>query len=341
MREALKALNQRPISYYPINTKIMGSITGGVALSQIMYWFTAGKNPPLKIYKTDAELQDETHLSDNEMRAVKKKLKAISFLTVSREGVPAKTFYAIDWDEYYSSLVKFTKQECNDDSLVETNSTDCGNSPSKISEIHETITESTQRLPESTSPVAGKPDDDLPQAFTETMLEAIDVATHLSTKLSESIDNYKQPSIAGLHKWAKDIDLAIRKDDRTKSQLIEAINWIHDGAGSFWIGNIKSGKKLREQFDTLTAQRSTVAPKVNIRTRALEMFATGKVFFVFNDTQNNRSVHVCLWGDHGALYDYNRNVYVPKQEAEKMWGYIDKHFATIMSDFKAKQKVII
>jgi len=38
------------------------------------------------------------------------------------------------------------------------------------------------------APVADKSDDDTPQAFTETMLEAKDVATHLSTKLSESIE---------------------------------------------------------------------------------------------------------------------------------------------------------
>ncbi len=190
--------------------------------------------------------------------------------------------------------------------------------------------------------VADKSDDVIPEAFTETMLEAIEVATHLSTKLSESIENYKQPSVAGLHSWAKDIDLAIRKDNRTKQQLIDAISWIHDGAGHWWIGNIQSGKKLREQFDTLTAQRIPAIQKVPIRTRVLEAFNTGKVFFAFKDIQNNnRSVHVCHWGDHGALYDYNRNVYIPKEQAKQMWDYIEKNFDTIVSAFKAKQKVTI
>ncbi len=186
--------------------------------------------------------------------------------------------------------------------------------------------------------VADKSDDDTP-VFLETMLEAIEVAEYLSSKLTESIDNYKAPSISGLHKWAKNIDCAIRLDNRTKQQLIDAIDWIHDGAGHWWIGNIKSGKKLREQFDTLTAQRTPATQKVPIRTRVSEAFDTGKVFFAFKDMQNNnRSVHVCRWGDNGALYDYNRNVYIPKEQAKKMWGYIEKNFDTIVSNFKAKQK---
>ncbi len=183
--------------------------------------------------------------------------------------------------------------------------------------------------------VTGKPDDDIPKAFTETMLDALEVAQYLSAKLSESIDNYKQPSIAGLHKWAKDIDLAIRLDNRTKAQLIDAINWIHYEAGSFWIGNVKSGKKLRSQFDTLTAQRAPAKEKVNIRTKALQAFGVGKPFFSFKDTQNdNRSVKVCIYGDYNALYDYNRSEYIAKDQANKVWDHIEKNFDAILANLK-------
>ncbi len=186
--------------------------------------------------------------------------------------------------------------------------------------------------------VADKSDDDIPKAFTETMLDALEVAQYLSAKLSESIDNYKQPSIAGLHKWAKDIDLAIRLDNRTKAQLIDAINWIHYEAGSFWIGNVKSGKKLRAQFDTLTAQRAPAKEKVNIRTKALQAFGVGKPFFSFKDTQNdNRSVKVCIYGDYNALYDYNRSEYIAKDQANKVWDHIEKNFDAILAKFKEGQ----
>ncbi len=53
MRELLKSLHQRPIAFYPIYVNIAGSLSAGVALSQLMYWFGTGKD---KIYKTDKEL---------------------------------------------------------------------------------------------------------------------------------------------------------------------------------------------------------------------------------------------------------------------------------------------
>ena len=57
-----------------------------------------------------------------------------------------------------------------------------------------------------------------------------------------------------MERWSKDIDLAIRIDHRTEQQLIACIDWIYSSAGSFWIPNIMSGKKLREKFDTMESQ---------------------------------------------------------------------------------------
>ncbi len=167
------------------------------------------------------------------------------------------------------------------------------------------------------------------------MLEAIDVARHLLNNLVASVPNYKKPSEAALMKWARDIDRAIRIDKRTKSQLIEAIDWIHSGTGTFWISNIMSGKKLREQFDKITAQRKVSQPTVPIRTRALKEFGLGKVFFAFKDTSSDTKIHACLFGDYGSLYDYNRNKYIDKVTADKVWKYIEKNFDEIVENFKS------
>lgn len=128
MREFLKSINSRPISYFPIYRDITGSVTGAVLLSQLMYWLSKKD----KIFKTDAEIMAETHLTQNELRAAKTKLKSVDFITVSREGIPAKTYYSIDWEKYETSLVNFTKL----DEL---------NSPNSDSEIHETINENQDR----------------------------------------------------------------------------------------------------------------------------------------------------------------------------------------------------
>lgn len=80
------------------------------------------------------------------------------------------------------------------------------------------------------------------------------VADYLLMKILSVNPDFKKPS---LNTWAKDIDKAIRLDNRTENQLIGAIDWIYTAEGSFWQSNILSGKKLREKFDTMQAQHRT------------------------------------------------------------------------------------
>lgn len=54
-------------------------------------------------------------------------------------------------------------------------------------------------------------------------------------------------------KWAHDIDALIRIDGRDPPTIRAVIAWVQT-PGCFWAGNILSGKKLREKFDTLYAQ---------------------------------------------------------------------------------------
>ena len=99
----LRELNHRPIAYYPIYRKVAGSTTAGILLSQLMYWF-AKKD---EFHKTDVDLLEETMLSLDELKNAKKKIKNLSFITVVRKGIPAKTYYKIDWEMYQSCLEEF------------------------------------------------------------------------------------------------------------------------------------------------------------------------------------------------------------------------------------------
>ena len=153
----LKELNQRPIAYYPLYTKLTGSTTAGILLSQLMYWFSKKD----KIFKTDAEILEETMLTKNELRGAKLKLKNVSFIKITREGTPAKTFYKIDWQEYEKTLLKFTKNkekttsENHQTRLVKFTKLDSWNSRNLISEIHETINKVTEITTETTSDIYG------------------------------------------------------------------------------------------------------------------------------------------------------------------------------------------
>ena len=84
-----------------------------------------------------------------------------------------------------------------------------------------------------------------------TLLSGIKVSEYLLSKIKANKPNFKTPN---LETWSKDIDLAIRIDNRTEHQLIGCINWIYSDQGSFWIPNIMSAKKLRNKFDTMEAQ---------------------------------------------------------------------------------------
>ncbi|AQW81384.1 hypothetical protein CPIN17260_1095 [Campylobacter pinnipediorum subsp. pinnipediorum] len=135
MKEIIKQLSERPIAYYPAYARLAGSITAGLLLSQLMYWFTKQD----KIFKTDAEIMAETMLSKDELRSAKSKLKNLDFLTISREGIPAKTFYEIDWDLLENAL-NFDKKvvKNNETRQVKTPKQDVVNSQDKIREFPET-----------------------------------------------------------------------------------------------------------------------------------------------------------------------------------------------------------
>lgn len=96
------ALNQKPIAYYPIYRQLAKSTTGGILLSQIMYWSSAMKGE--EFYKTDKDLMQETGLSTDELRLAKSNLKKLSFVSLKLKGIPAKTFWNIDYDLLFQSI---------------------------------------------------------------------------------------------------------------------------------------------------------------------------------------------------------------------------------------------
>ena len=79
-------------------------------------------------------------------------------------------------------------------------------------------------------------------------------AEFVANYLAAKILNFKPNAKIKPQSWTKDIDLAIRRDGRTKEELIALIDFIYSPAGEFWIPNVMSGKKLREKFDVIEAQ---------------------------------------------------------------------------------------
>ena len=106
---ALKALHQRPIAYYPAYAKLMESVAGGVALSQLLFHWA--RHDGDLFCKVDDELQHETGISEWEMNESKRKFKKLKFLQITRKGVPARTWYEVDAAILLSCLSERVKKD--------------------------------------------------------------------------------------------------------------------------------------------------------------------------------------------------------------------------------------
>ncbi|MFA5501644.1 MAG: hypothetical protein WC253_03295 [Sulfurovaceae bacterium] len=107
MKNLLQSLHQKPIAVYPLYIDVTGSATAGMLLSQLMYWFSTKD----KIFKTNEELSKETRLTIDELKSAKKKIKTLDFIKISLEGIPAKTYYEINWDKYEKTLSTYAKAQ--------------------------------------------------------------------------------------------------------------------------------------------------------------------------------------------------------------------------------------
>ena len=140
----LKQFNQRPIAYYPLYKDITGTTTAGILLSQLMYWFYKKD----KIYKTDKEIIEEIHLTVDELRSAKRKIKELTFITVTKESIPCKTYYQINWNKYRENLedkfreIPLTSCISNSEYKSEANS--------ELQTITETTTEITSEITSNT-----------------------------------------------------------------------------------------------------------------------------------------------------------------------------------------------
>lgn len=144
-----KKLNGKRIAYYKMYADVTGKVTAGVMLSQIMFWLEGENNAYTnKIWKIDREIIDETGLTTGELRSAKKLIGNLPFIRITKEGVPAKTFYYIDWRKYNSYMEEFLKRQVEDaknkkvtNKNVKINKTDndgVGHDSPQFSEFNET-----------------------------------------------------------------------------------------------------------------------------------------------------------------------------------------------------------
>lgn len=121
--------SDRPIAYHPILAKVCGSVTAALFLSQLAYWNDKGNSNDGWIWKTQAEMEDETGLTRSEQETARRILKEKGILQEDRRGVPARMWYLIDWDVLTNLIDEYEQSR-----LRESSNLDC-DKPANYSEI--------------------------------------------------------------------------------------------------------------------------------------------------------------------------------------------------------------
>ncbi len=259
MKNILKLLNQRPIAYYPIYRQIAGSTTAGILLSQLMYWFSKKD----KFYKTDMEIREETLLTEKELKTAKSKLKKLSFIEITREGIPAKTYYQINWIEFERVLNFYTEpnklDQKNQDSLDERDKLNGTNGTNCMEQKGQTITKNTTENTTNTKDnINKKTNKEISEKFSITSaLQKSDIQQLLNDlKVKEDflyeLNNHRNlidkpiKSEAMLRAVLKDIREALVKTKKSANEILtimEEQGW--KGINARWINNLEGRSKKK------------------------------------------------------------------------------------------------
>lgn len=93
-RVIAELLSTRPIAYNPDLAFLTGSVTAGILLSQLLYWWDRRTKEDC-FYKTVYELYSETGLTKNEQLTAIKRLEKLGFVSVFTRGVPPKRHFNV------------------------------------------------------------------------------------------------------------------------------------------------------------------------------------------------------------------------------------------------------
>ncbi len=143
-------LLDRPIAYHRILARIAGSVSGGVFLSQALYWSKRTTLPDSWFYKTADEWFDETFLTRREQETVRKRLTAIKVLDEQKRGVPAKLYFRVNLEELERHILKHSEtagdaggQEAVQTSFDKSAKLGSTNPPTLVPQKRQTNTETT------------------------------------------------------------------------------------------------------------------------------------------------------------------------------------------------------
>ncbi|RKW32898.1 MAG: DNA replication protein [Kingella sp. (in: b-proteobacteria)] len=103
--EAMKSLG-KPIAYYPKLAKSLGGARCSLLFGQLLFWQDKTDNP-LGVYKTVAELEEETGLSEDEQETACKKLIKLGVLTKTYKRLQHRMYYKLNAEKFNEIMAQY------------------------------------------------------------------------------------------------------------------------------------------------------------------------------------------------------------------------------------------
>ena len=226
--------NERHITIPKIYLELTNDYPTAALLNQMIFWSDKTKRRDGFFYKTYKEWEEETFLSEYQVRRASNSLKELGFLETKLKkanGSPT-LHYKLDMDALSESIVKKLKNR---------NQTNLRNDTEVSQEsltVDDTVNDNSRK--ESPDSAKAKYDDDSPY---------LKLAKYLYMKIKEN--NSKAPT-PNFQNWADDIRKLVELDKNTVEEVKDVIDWCQ--GNDFWKNNVMSASKLRNQFPKLWGQ---------------------------------------------------------------------------------------
>jgi hypothetical protein len=174
-------LPNRTVGYSPDLARAVGGATIGLFLSQLLFLSDKGANPEGWVYKSEAEMKQETGLTKREQQTARRKLLALGVIAIVRQGFKFTYHFKVIWQRLYQVIEQFQRGQ---------------NVPTeKVEPVQNVPTEPVQNVPT-------EPPECLQNVATK---QAQNVATHNRENNTENKETEKTTR-ENLTIWTKTID---------------------------------------------------------------------------------------------------------------------------------------
>jgi hypothetical protein len=104
-------LPNRTVGYSPDLARIVGGATIGLFLSQLLYLSDKGHNPDGWVYKSEAEMGQETGLTKREQQTARRKLLSLGVIAIMRGGWKNTYHFKVLWEKLYQVIAGFQRAQ--------------------------------------------------------------------------------------------------------------------------------------------------------------------------------------------------------------------------------------